>query len=88
MTRTDNDSWDITESVGVTALGIAAARAAETTSAHPLISDPYAQLFLDAAGDGIWSVYLSADLPAEFVEVYPRFKEGIRAMTDYTAFRA
>jgi hypothetical protein len=26
--RTDGDSWDITESVGATALGVAAARAA------------------------------------------------------------
>ena len=30
MVRTDNDSWEITESVGATALGVAAARAAET----------------------------------------------------------
>lgn len=28
MARTDDDSWDITESVGATALGVAAARAA------------------------------------------------------------
>ena len=27
MVRTDNDSWDITESVGATALGVAFARA-------------------------------------------------------------
>lgn len=26
MPRTDNDSWDITQSVGATALGVAAAR--------------------------------------------------------------
>ena len=32
MPRTDNDSWDITQSVGSTALGVAAARAAETES--------------------------------------------------------
>jgi hypothetical protein len=32
MTRTDNDTRDITESVGATALGVAAARAAETDS--------------------------------------------------------
>jgi O-methyltransferase involved in polyketide biosynthesis len=42
MGRTDDDSWDITESVGATALGVAAGRAPETNSAHPLISDPYA----------------------------------------------
>jgi len=32
VARTDNDSWEITESVGATALGVAAARAAETDS--------------------------------------------------------
>src|ERR1700742_4034794 len=68
LTRTDNDSWDITESVGATALGVAAGRAAETKSEHSLISDPYAQLFLDA-------------------DVDVRFKDRMRAMTDYTASR-
>ncbi|HEX9499514.1 MAG TPA: class I SAM-dependent methyltransferase, partial [Mycobacterium sp.] len=55
MPRSDNDSWDITESVGTTALGVAAARAAETDSENPLIRDPFARLFLDAAGPGMWS---------------------------------
>ena len=50
MARTDNDTWEITESVGATALGVAAARAAETESENPLISDPFARVFLDAAG--------------------------------------
>lgn len=49
MGRTDNDSWEITESVGATALGVAAARAAETESENPLISDPFARVFLRAA---------------------------------------
>ena len=44
MPRTDNDSWDITQSVGATALGVAAARAAETESADPLINDPFARV--------------------------------------------
>jgi methyltransferase (TIGR00027 family) len=87
MARTDDDSWDITESVGATALGVAAGRAAETRSEHPLISDPYAQLFLDAAGEGMWSVYLREDLPAELEEVDPRFKERMDAMMGYTASR-
>src|SRR6202012_3351813 len=87
VTRTDNDSWDITESVGATALGVAAGRAAETNSEHPLISDPYAQLFLDAAGDGVWSLYLSDDVPAEVVELDARFGDRMRAMMDYTASR-
>jgi methyltransferase (TIGR00027 family) len=56
VARTDDDSWDITESVGATALRVAAARAAETRSVNRLIDDPYAQLFLDAAGEGAWSI--------------------------------
>src|SRR5271170_5016567 len=87
MPRTDNDSWDITESVGATALGVAAGRAAETLSEDPLIRDPYARLFLEAAGDGLWSLYLSDDLPAELAEVDPRFKERMQAMMGYTASR-
>lgn len=87
MPRTDNDSWDITESVGATALGVAAGRAAETLSEDPLIRDPYAKLFLEAAGDGLWSLYLSDDLPAELAEVEPRFKERMQAMMGYTASR-
>ena len=55
MPRTDNDSWEITESVGATARGVAAARMAETESDDPLIDDPFARVFLEAAGDGMWS---------------------------------
>jgi O-methyltransferase involved in polyketide biosynthesis len=52
MARTDDDTWDINESVGATALGVAGGRAAETNSENPLISDPYAQLFLEATESG------------------------------------
>src|ERR1700742_4527695 len=54
MARTDDDSWDITESVGATALGIAWSRAQESTSEHPLFIDPYAQMFVDVAIDRGW----------------------------------
>ena len=50
LVRTDGDSWDITESVGATALGVAAARAAETARPDPLIRDEYA--YLHARIDG------------------------------------
>jgi len=87
MVRTDDDTWDINESVGATALGVAAGRAAEHNRDKPLIADPYAQLFLEAAGDGIWSLYLSDDLPVELAEVDPRFRERLDAMRDYIACR-
>jgi methyltransferase (TIGR00027 family) len=54
MSRTDDDSWDITKSVGATALGIAYARAQETGAADPLIVDPHAQQFIDAASAEGW----------------------------------
>ncbi|BBY06175.1 class I SAM-dependent methyltransferase [Mycobacterium noviomagense] len=82
MPRTDNDSWDITESVGATALGVAAARAAESESDHPLIEDPFARLFVDAAGQGIWSLYSTLPADAE-----PDVRAWVQAMTDFMAVR-
>ena len=49
MARTDDDSWDITESVGATALGVAWARSEEATSECPLFTDPYAEVFVEEA---------------------------------------
>lgn len=87
MARTDDDTWDINESVGATALGVAGGRAAETNSADPLINDPYARLFLEAAGDGIWKIYLDDEPPPELSDVDPRFKQRMQAMTSYMGSR-
>src|ERR1700734_591833 len=87
MARTDNDTWDINESVGATALGVAGGRAAEPKSAEPLISDPHPNLFLRAAGDGIWRVYLDDELPAELVDADPQFEDRMQAMLGYPACR-
>ncbi len=56
MARAENDSWDITEGVGATALGVAWSRAQEASSDWPLFTDPYAQLFVDAAIDRGWQL--------------------------------
>jgi methyltransferase (TIGR00027 family) len=85
--RTDDDSWDITESVGATALGVAAARAAETESDDPLISDPFARVFLDTAGDGEWDWYGAPDLPAEVVEAVPALPLRMKSMVSFFASR-
>jgi methyltransferase (TIGR00027 family) len=87
MARTDDDTWDINESVGATALGVAGGRAAETNSANPLISDPYAQLFLEAAGDGIWQIYQDGGLSAQLVGLDPQLADRMQAMLGYTACR-
>jgi methyltransferase (TIGR00027 family) len=87
MPRTDNDSWDITQSVGSTALGVAAARAVETESEDPLINDPFARVFVDAAGDGIWSIYANPTLLAQVVEIEPGLRARIQLMIDFFVTR-
>lgn len=46
MARTADDSWDIATSVGATAVMVALARAAETASAEPLITDQFAEVLV------------------------------------------
>ncbi|BBX64030.1 putative S-adenosyl-L-methionine-dependent methyltransferase [Mycobacterium saskatchewanense] len=87
MPRTDNDSWDITQSVGATALGVAAARAAETESDNPLINDPFARVFVDAAGEGMWSIYADPALLAKAIELEPEVQSRIQLMIDFMATR-
>ena len=87
MPRTDNDSWDITESVGSTALGVAAARAAETESENPLIQDPFARAFLEAAGDGTWSLMANPTKAAELTDLDPDLLARMGVMIDFMAVR-
>jgi methyltransferase (TIGR00027 family) len=60
LVRTDGDSWDITESVGATALGVAAVRAAETSRPDALIRDDFAYLLAASAGPA-WAQMASSD---------------------------
>lgn len=78
MARTDDDTWDITESVGATALGVAAARAAENAREDRLFDDPYAQLFIDAAGAGMWTLLSRTALPEALTDVDPQCRNACR----------
>ena len=48
--RSEGDTWDITTSVGSTALFVATARALEAQKPEPLAVDPHAELFCRAVG--------------------------------------
>ena len=60
--RTDNDNWDITTSVGATALFVATARALEAQKPDPLAVDPFAEVFCRAVGGNVADV-LDGKLP-------------------------
>ncbi|KUH82229.1 MULTISPECIES: class I SAM-dependent methyltransferase [unclassified Mycobacterium] len=60
--RTDDDTWDITTSVGSTALFVAAARALEAQKPDPVAVDPFAEVFCRAVG-GEWADLLDGRAP-------------------------
>jgi methyltransferase (TIGR00027 family) len=60
--RSEGDTWDITTSVGSTALFVATARALEAQKPNPLAVDPYAEVFCRAVG-GAWADVLDGKLP-------------------------
>ncbi|WP_072690019.1 class I SAM-dependent methyltransferase [Rhodococcus marinonascens] len=49
--RSDGDTWGIVDSVGLTALGVAAFRALESIGPDALIRDDFAPWFVEAAGE-------------------------------------
>jgi methyltransferase (TIGR00027 family) len=82
--RTDGDSWDITESVGATALSVAAGRAVETASADPLIRDEFAYLLVSSAGQP-WARLASPGL--EWIGDDEHGRRAHRLACDYQAVR-
>ncbi|QUR66032.1 class I SAM-dependent methyltransferase [Mycobacterium spongiae] len=77
--RTEGDSWDITTSVGATALFVATARALEAQKPDPLVVDPYAEVFCRAVG-GSWADVIDGRAPdhqlksADFGEHFVNFQ--------------
>jgi methyltransferase (TIGR00027 family) len=82
--RTAGDSWDIVESVGATAVMVAAARAVETASADPLISDEFAYLLVSSAGPA-WARLAGADM--EWLGDDEPGRRSQRIACDYQAVR-
>ncbi|WP_156687624.1 class I SAM-dependent methyltransferase [Mycobacterium sp. Marseille-P9652] len=82
--RTEGDSWAITELVGATALGVAAARAAETAGPAPLISDEFARILVSSAGIS-WARL--ADPELAWLDGDEQGKRAYRLGIDYQAVR-
>jgi methyltransferase (TIGR00027 family) len=85
MTRTDNDTWDLTTSVGATATGVAVGRALASRAANPLINDPFAEPLVRAVGVDFFTRLASGELnPAE---VDDNGEWGMQRMRDMMAVR-
>ena len=82
--RSAGDTWAITQSVGATALGVAASRAVETAGPNPLIRDEFAVVLVSAAGPA-WSRLADANLA--WLDGDPHGQRIHRAGCDYQATR-
>lgn len=68
MPRTDNDTWDLATSVGVTATMVAAARAIATNADNPPIEDRFAEPLVRAVGVEFFTRWVGGDLSAADVD--------------------
>lgn len=82
--RSAGDSWTITELVGATALGVAAARAAETAGRDPLIRDEFARILVSSAGPA-WAQL--ADPELAWLDGDEHGRRAHRIGIDYQAVR-
>jgi methyltransferase (TIGR00027 family) len=85
--RTHDDTWDITTSVGATAVMVAVARAIETRSPDPLIHDPYAELLVADAATGVWEALLDDSMVTRAEAVDPEAAAIFHHMRNYQAVR-
>jgi methyltransferase (TIGR00027 family) len=66
--RTDNDTWDLATSVGVTATMVAAARAIATKADNSVINDQFAEPLVRAVGVDFFTRWATGDLLAADVD--------------------
>jgi methyltransferase (TIGR00027 family) len=86
--RTHDDTWDITTSVGTTAVMVAAARAVETDRPDALIRDPYAKLLVTNAGaDVLWELMLDPSMVAKVEAIDAETAANFQHMRSYQAVR-
>lgn len=86
--RFDGDTWDLASSVGITATGVAAARAIASRADHPLINDPFAEPLVRAVGMDLFTRLASGDVtPEDFGDEAPmdmaRMADNMAARTRF-----
>lgn len=85
MPRTDDDSWDLASSVGITATIVAAGRAMATKDPRGLINDPFAEPLVRAVGLDLFTKMMDGELDMSAIaDVSPAVA---RAMVDGNAVR-
>jgi methyltransferase (TIGR00027 family) len=84
VARTDRDSWDLATSVGATATMVAAARAAASRRADPVVSDPFAEPLVRAVGIDLFTRVAAGEV--DFADIDGGV--GFPRMTDTFAARA
>jgi methyltransferase (TIGR00027 family) len=91
MARTDNDTWDLASSVGVTATMVAASRAMASKAERPLINDPFAEPLVRAVGVDLFVRLVSGELkPADLQDdsdssagMQPRMVDNMAVRTKF-----
>lgn len=86
MARTEGDTWDLANSVGATATGVAAARALASRDPNPLIDDPFAEPLVKAVNAEVFTKMLTGEIDLD--EADPSFNrqrmaEGMAVRTRY-----
>jgi methyltransferase (TIGR00027 family) len=84
MPRTEDDTWDLANSVGATATMVAAARAAATKRPQPVITDDFAEPLVRAVGLDVFTKLASGELDSDAIEQ----GVGFSRMVDTFAARA
>jgi methyltransferase (TIGR00027 family) len=85
--RSNDDTWDIATSVGMTAVMVAAARARETDSPDPLIRDPFAQILVEGVDAGGWQKFLDPGMQDRIAGADPEAAAIFSNMLSYQAVR-
>ena len=85
MARTDNDTWDLTSSVGATATGVAVGRALASRGSNALIDDPFAEPLVRAVGVDFFTRMAAGELDPGEVDDNAVF--SMRGMVEMMAVR-